>query len=88
MSSQERALLQAANDARLNKMVIIVAVILAAVVGLLIIGAMYYSTYVGERIVAQKIEAYKLCLENQKLSMTAAVERRGYLSIPDCGVVR
>lgn len=88
MSSQERELLQAANDAWLNKMAIIAAVILAAVAGLLTIGGMYYSTHVGERIVAQKIEAYKLCLENQKIAMTAAVDRRGYLSIPDCGVVR
>lgn len=88
MSSQERELLQAANNAWLNKMIVIAAFVLAAVAVLLIIGAMYYSTYVGERIVAQKIEAYKLCLENQKLSMTAAIDRRGYLSIPDCGVVR
>lgn len=88
MSSQERELLKAANEAWLSRWGTIVGYGFGFLFGLLAVGAVYYSTYVGERIVAQKIEAYKLCLQNQKLSMTAAIDRRGYLSIPDCGVVR
>lgn len=88
MSSQERALMNAANEHWLHKWSYIVTYGLVFVFGLLAVGAVYYSTHVGERVVQQKLEAYKLCLENQKLAMTAAVDRRGYLSIPDCGVVR
>lgn len=86
MSSQERALLTAANEHWMHKWGFIIAFGFVFVFGMAAIGGSYYSTYLAEKIALQKLAAYKLCLENQKLAMSSAIDRRGYLSIPDCRI--
>lgn len=84
--NQERELLRAANESRYNTWFHVGAFIAVVLVGLFVAGSSYYTTYVARNIAEQKMELYRLCLENQKLAMTAAVDRRGYLSIPDCRI--
>lgn len=83
---EEREILKAANEAMMSKWSYIAAAAVIIFFSALALGSTYYTTYVTRIIAEQKMELYKLCLENQKLAMTAAVDRRGYLSIPDCRI--